>query len=358
MDTAPGPAQAAGLRKEQVWNAMQRLVLNGLSSPHTRRAYSQALEEFVIWLCSEPPRPLTKASVQEYRVFLERKGLAPSSINIRLAAIRRFALEAADNCLLAPEIASAISRVKGAKHAGVRMGRWLDAPQSEMLLRAPDISTTKGRRDAAILALLLGGGLRRSEVAAVTFEHIQQREGRWVVADLRGKGGRIRTVPIPPWVHDSTQSWATAAQLCHGRIFRAVDKRGSVRSDRLSAQAVFAILKGYASSLGLDVAPHDMRRTWARLAKTGGAPLEQIQLSLGHASVVTTELYLGVRQNLQDAPCDRLGLTPPRLKGELESAASATEPPGSFAPPTEYNEFPEAQVGNHKRGEYENDEQR
>ena len=343
MDNAPVvTAKLPASRRDQMWDAMQRLVLNGLSSPLTRKAYSQALEEFVIWICSEPSRPFTKAVVQEYRVFLERKGLAPSSINVSLAAIRRFALEASDNGLLAAEIASAISRVKGAKRSGVRLGQWLDAAQSEQLLRAPDLSTTKGRRDTAILALLLGGGLRRSEVAAVTFEHIQQREGRWVVADLRGKGGRIRTVPIPLWVHDCTQSWAAAAHLHHGRIFRAVDKRGCVRSDRLSAQAVFAILKEYASGLGLAVAPHDMRRTWARLAKTGGAPLEQIQLSLGHASVVTTEIYLGVRQNLQDAPCDRLGLTPPPFEGGEFDRGVRHGAPGSFAPPTEYDEFLEA----------------
>ena len=202
------------LRREQMWSAMERLVLNGLSSPHTRRAYSQALGVFVIWFCSEPGRLLTKAVVQEYRVVLERKGLAPSSINVCLAAIRKFALEACDNGLLAPEIASAISRVKGAKQSGVRLGQWLDAPQSEELLRAPDVSTIKGRRDAAILAVLVGGGLRRSEVAAVTFEHIQQREERWVIADLRGKGGALGPSPsrcgftlafkvgLPsPWAH-------------------------------------------------------------------------------------------------------------------------------------------------------------
>ena len=111
------------LRREQMWNAMQRLVLNGLSSPHTRRSYSQALGVFVIWFCSEPGRLLTKAVVQEYRVVLERKGLAPSSINVCLAAIRKFALEACDNGLLAPEIASAISRVRGAKQSGVRRSK-------------------------------------------------------------------------------------------------------------------------------------------------------------------------------------------------------------------------------------------
>ena len=68
-------------------------------------------------------------------------------------------------------------------------------------------------------------------------------------------------------------------------------------------------MKKYAIGVGLQVAPHDMRRTFARLARRGHAALEQIQLSLGHSSVSTTEIYLGARQDLTDAPCDHLGLT-------------------------------------------------
>ena len=291
-------------------NAMQSLVLDGLSSPHTRRAYEQALEEFLIWLCADKARPFTKAAVQRYRTELQAKGLASASINVRISAVRRLALEAGDNGLLAPEIAAGIGRVKGAKRSGVRLGRWLTREQAEALLRAPDPSTVKGARDSAILAVLLGSGVRRSEAASLAFEHLQQREQRWVIADLVGKHGRIRTVPIPDWVDAAVRRWANAVGLRTGRVFRALDKRGRVRSPRLSAQSVFNILKTYADKTGVLVTPHDARRTWAHLAYKGHAPLEQIQISLGHASIVTTELYLGIRQDLRDAPCDRLGLAP------------------------------------------------
>ena len=70
------------------------------------------------------------------------------------------------------------------------------------------------------------------------------------------------------------------------------------------------IVKTYADQLHVAIRPHDLRSSFAKLAHVGRAPLEQIQLSLGHASVVTTEIYLGVKQNLHDAPCDRLGITP------------------------------------------------
>ena len=303
-----GPAQYS--ERNSLRNAMQSLVLDGLSSPHTRRAYEQALDEFLIWLCADVARPFTKAMVQRYRTELQAKGLASNSVNVRICAIRRLALEAGDNGLLSPEIAAGIGRVKGAKRSGVRLGRWLTREQAETLLRAPEPLTIKGARDRAILAVLLGAGLRRSEAASVSFEHLQQREERWVIADLVGKHGRIRTVPIPEWVDSTIRRWADAVGLRTGRLFRALDKRGRVRSERLSAQAVFNIVKMHADKAGIHVTPHDARRTYAHLAYKGHAPLEQIQFSLGHASIVTTELYLGIHQDLRDAPGDRLGIAP------------------------------------------------
>jgi site-specific recombinase XerD len=107
-----------------------------------------------------------------------------------MSAIRKLAAEAADNGLLAPELAAGISRVKSAKSVGIRMGNWLSARQAQTLLNTPDITTLKGLRDRAILAVLLGCGLRRSEAANLSFTHLQQRDGRWCIVDLVGKHGR------------------------------------------------------------------------------------------------------------------------------------------------------------------------
>ena len=298
-------------RDEDAWKLITELVLNGIASRHTRRAYSQALEEFLIWFRDEPNRTFTKATVQKYRVELETKGLAPSSINVRLSAIRRLALEAADNGLMAPELAAGIARAKGVRRDGVRLGHWLTSEQLEGLLAAPDLSTIKGIRDAAVLALLAGSGLRRSELAALNCEDFELREGRWVIADLTGKQGRIRSVPIPLWAYSAVERWMVAAGVTVGVVFRGITYHGQITLSSLSSQAIFAIVKGHASRLGLDIAPHDLRRSFARLAHLGQAPVEQIQLSLGHASVVTTEIYLGIKQDLADAPCDHLGLFPP-----------------------------------------------
>jgi hypothetical protein len=143
-----------------------------------------------------------------------------------MSAIRKLAVEATDNGLLAPELAAGIQRVKSAKSIGVRMGNWLSLKQAQALLNVPDITTTKGLRDRAIIAVLLGCALRRSEVAALTMSHIQQRDGRWCIVDLVGKHNRVRTVPMPAWVkvgdlpppqqvpvqiRDSNLPWSTVA---------------------------------------------------------------------------------------------------------------------------------------------------
>src|SRR5215468_9946099 len=163
------------------WRRLKSLVLDSVSSPITKRVYNLALDEFIAWYAQEPRPGLTKATVAAWRVALEARGLGAVSINVRITAVRKLAVEAADNGLLAPELANGITRVKGVASKGVRLGNWLSVKQAQTLLNAPDVSTKKGLRDRAILGVLLGCGLRRSEVAALTFKHIQQRDGRWCI---------------------------------------------------------------------------------------------------------------------------------------------------------------------------------
>jgi len=95
-------------------------------------------------------------------MYLESRGLAANTVNQQLAAVRRLAHEAADSGLLSPELAAGISRVKGVKQLGFRFGNWLSAEQSAEVLRRATGTTVRAKRDYAMLALLLGCGLRRS----------------------------------------------------------------------------------------------------------------------------------------------------------------------------------------------------
>ena len=102
-------------------------VLNSLPAKTSQESYGHAIDEFISWYCSEPRLAFNRTVVLGYRFFLEQKNLAPSTINVRLAAVRRLAYEAADTGLLSPELAAGIARVKGAKRLGVRIGNWLTA---------------------------------------------------------------------------------------------------------------------------------------------------------------------------------------------------------------------------------------
>jgi integrase len=189
----------------------KRAVLNGLGSPASRRVYEYAIDQFIAWYCSEPRLAFNRIVVVRYRMYLESRGLAANTINQQLAAVRRLAHEAADAGLLSPELAAGISRVKGVKQLGFRAGNWLSAAQSsEVLLRASG-EGMRARRDYAMLAMLFGCGFRRSELVGLELGEIQIRQGHWAVVDLIGKGGHVRTVPIPEWVKAALDQWTRAA---------------------------------------------------------------------------------------------------------------------------------------------------
>jgi site-specific recombinase XerD len=144
-------------------------VLDSLWSPESKSGYQHASDEFVEWYCSEPRLSFNKTVVTWYRIFLENRGFAGSTINGRLAAVRRLAYEAADAGLLSPELAASIRRVKGVKKLGVRLGNWLTAEEARRFWQTPNPHTLKGKRDRAMLATLLGCGLRRRELADLDF---------------------------------------------------------------------------------------------------------------------------------------------------------------------------------------------
>ena len=286
-------------------------VLDSLRSPESKRGYQHAIDEFIQWYCSEPRLSLNKVVVTRYRISLENRSLAAGTINGRLAAVRRLAYEAADAGLLSPELAAGIRRVKGVKKLGVRLGNWLTADEARRSWQAPDPGTLKGRRDRAILAVLLGCALRRRELADLDFTHLQQREEHWAIVDLVGKGGHIRTVPVPDWVKANLDAWIGAAEIGAGKLFRCVCRAGKCWGDGVTERLVWHVVKQYAAKLGfVGLAPHDLRRSRAKLCHSAGGELDQIQFLLGHVSVQTTERYFGCKQRIRGAVNDRIGIEP------------------------------------------------
>src|SRR5580658_10089415 len=131
-------------------------VLNTLGSPDSERSYRFAIEDFIAWYCSEPRLAFNRTVVLRYRMQLEARRLSASTINVRLAAVRRLAFEAADSGLLSPELAASIRRVRGPKRLGVRLGNWLTAQEGKDLLSSSLGTSVRSKRNHAMLAILLG----------------------------------------------------------------------------------------------------------------------------------------------------------------------------------------------------------
>jgi len=183
--------------------------------------------------------------------------------------------------------------------------------KSQRLWNTPEPQQLKGKRDRALLAVLLACGLRRHEAVSLEFRHIQQREEHWAIIDLKGKAGHTRTIPMPEWVKALLDEWLRAANLIAGRLFRRVNKNGKAWGEGLTEKAVWHVVREYAHKAGIEMlAPHDLRRTCARLCHAAGGELEQIQFLLGHVSIQTTERYLGCKQHIRSAVNDRIGIEP------------------------------------------------
>jgi integrase len=163
--------------------------------------------------------------------------------------------------------------------------------------------------------VLLGCGLRRAELSGLEIDDLQIRQGHWAIVDLVGKGGHVRTVPMPLWVKAAVDRWTSAANVITGRIFRAISRHGTPWGNGISENVIWYVVRKCAKHLELaHLAPHDLRRTCAKLCHASGGELEQIQFLLGHVSVLTTERYLGCTQNLEEPVNDRFGsLSAPRL---------------------------------------------
>ena len=255
-------------------------------------------------------------------MHLESRKLAPGTVNLRLGAVRRLAYEASDCGLLSPDLAAGIRRVKGVKKLGMRLGNWLTAEQGETLWQSPNIERRKGKRDRALLAVLLACGLRRHEAVELNFTHLQQREQHWAIVDLMGKAGHMRTIPMPDWVKAILDVWIKDAGLTSGRVFRRVNKAGRVWGESMTEKVVWHVVREFAAKAAIEkLAPHDLRRTCARLCHLAGGELEQIQFLLGHVSIQTTERYLGCKQRIRSAVNDRIGIEPKGEEGAVGQIA-------------------------------------
>jgi len=283
-------------------------VLATLPSEKTKQAYRTALDDFFAWV-AERNEPLSKPLLEAWRGALLARRLSVSSVNQRLSAVRLLFRQAAERGALSTEEALRLASVANVKQAGQRLGKWLTEGEAGKLLSVPDAHTRLGIRDRAILALLVACGLRRDELVRLEVRHLQVRDERWVLLDLQGKGRRVRTVPVPLWVKRLLDRWLEESGIRDGPLFRTLRKGGRLDAEAkpVSEDLIYTLVRRAGAAMGHpELTPHDLRRTCAKLCRKSGGDLEQIQLLLGHASIQTTERYLGTRQDLVQAVNDRV----------------------------------------------------
>lgn len=281
----PGSVQIAATIKAIASQAVQ-----SIPSPNTRRVYMSRLIQFIP---VAEKFSLTRDVVLGY-VNTLREGQGESAANQAISAIKLLVRELDERSLMDRTIAQSILSIRSHRAKGVRTGNWLSLDECRSLIAA-----ARTARDRALIAVMIGCGLRREEASQLTWGRIQVRFDRPVFSDIIGKGRKIRSIGIPEFAYRYLLEYSKTVEMSSGkRIFP------------LTSSGIWYVIGKAAKRAGIDrpIAPHDLRRTMAALAKEYGADLRQIQADLGHSSIQTTERYLGAITNLKKSSGDSIPL--------------------------------------------------
>jgi integrase len=207
--------------------------------------------------------------------------------------VRRIAKASGDLSLLR-DVSYALENIDLPKsERGERLVKWLSDADARILLASVSGNSLEDLRDKVILGLMLGVGLRRSELSSLKWEMLEERDGIFMLVNISSKG-RVRTVPIANSLVAILRRLRTELGEPESEmVLVSLRKSGALAGDGLSSGAIREIVKRRAAKVGLEVTPHDLRRTFARFAWLGGMALPDLAKLLGHASVRTTERYIG-----------------------------------------------------------------
>lgn len=269
---------------------------NAGNCPSTRRNYGSALREFFAWWRLEC-LPFDRDAIHRYKLQLLARGLGASRINQTMAALKHLAEEAFLAGAIDVRTREGIAQVKRVKHHGAPAGRWLTETESAEVCTAEHDSDLVRCRDNAIVAIMLGAGIRREEVSNVELSQLQQRDGRWCLVDVVNKA-RTRLVPLPDWVYELVAEWLQVAAITEGRIFRRVIDAGRGLNRQLSVGNSLTGNGVWRVVHRRGVSPHVLRHTFSQRAVDHGADVLQIQNALGHSSLETTRMYLMALQKV------------------------------------------------------------
>jgi site-specific recombinase XerD len=285
------------------------MAISTVPSDHSKRAYESAIDEFIEWSLRETgtirisPRELF--AYQEYlgeKRNAKDQPLAPSTINVKMSAVRAIVhCAAAEDWITEEQEKRILKRVKSQAVKGRRQGQRMTLLAVQACLKLPDRSTLRGKRDYAILGLLFSCGLRRAELCSLQPDIIKRIGNGWALVDLIGKRRKVRSIPLEEPIKIGIDEWLAAAHITEGRIFRSIHRGGKVFGTGLSEMTIWNIIRSYAAKVGYEnFAPHDARRTCARIYYDVKGQLPQIQYMLGHDKLDTTAKYVDDEQKFGD----------------------------------------------------------
>ncbi len=286
---APDLAGLAGIRMQGEWLAQ-------LLSPHSRRAYAADVRDFLHFRQISSAAQLQSVQMAEvlaWRHHLQQQGAGAATQRRKLSALASLFRYLCERQWMAANPVQAVRRPVVESYEGQTPA--LSEAEAIALLEAPSSGTLKGLRDRAILALLLWQGLRRSELVALNRGDVHRDRGRWRLR-VRGKGGRMRQLPLHPQALERIQAYLARLPAAGPASPLFLALRNARGDGRLSAQSVYSqVVRRYGLDLGLGdlpwFGPHVMRATAATQALAQGADLATVQHWLGHASIQTTRAY-------------------------------------------------------------------
>ncbi len=300
------------------------LAMSGLAA-HTQRAYQRWIKQYLIDVADvEPARysaegvpvaaALTSLGAANLKAWLGRlksRNLGKQSIGQAKASVVWLAQLMADMERAEHSIAAGLSRVKSPRaETGQRTGSWLTIEEVRYLLRGARASAKTppaAARNAAILALLAMCGLRRDEITRLKWNDLQKQGPHRVLA-VHGKGAKRRQIKLAPVVAETIETWRgyhPDSDNGGAFVFTRILKSGAVTMQSITDKAVRLIVQSAANTAGMPhIAPHDLRRSFARGAYEAGASFELIRQSLGHSNLATTERYVNSALELDHAATD------------------------------------------------------
>ena len=286
-------------------------VVNQRQNQNSRQTYYTALTKFFNWYSAGDNQGITAEIIREYLLYLENSGKSKSTISTSLSVLRQLFKDLRRLEVIDEKIYNDLLEIKFKRQIGQRHKTWLEQEEVQKLLNNLNSEKMSIVRDRALIAVMTGCGLRRFEISDLKITQMKQVQGRWAFTDIKGKGERYRTVAIPEYAMKCLEEWLDISKTVGktDRIFFSIRKNGEIGNTMITPQGIRDIVAKHSKNiLDKQILPHDLRRTYAQLSYKAGAPLRQVQLSLGHSSIRTTEIYLGLDQDLTNAPGDYLDI--------------------------------------------------